>query len=227
MGHAVKNHRHRVWVYQNNVYAAIQDYMAELYPAVCGVVGEDFFKQMVQCYLQESAPNSGNIHRYGESFHSIINRFEGLDVLLYLHDLMRFEWAMHAAYFADTGDVLATDSVDQERLLSIPIQLNKSVCLIESKYPLHEIHRQSLPDYADKVAVNLAQGGENVLVYKQDEHVKTCEVSSSTVMLLNAIDSSDNLLDAIQETSEQTQAEDLSNALALIFEAELLNQSKS
>ena len=95
-----KEHQHRVWIYQNNVFGAIQEYLQEVYPATQGVVGEDFFKQMAQKFIQQTPPDEGNIHLYGKELTSILKEFVELKKMPYLLPLIELEWAVHTSTLA-------------------------------------------------------------------------------------------------------------------------------
>ncbi len=215
-------HKHRVWIYQNNIFGAVQDYMSEVYPASKGVVGEDFFKQMVHVFLQKSAPEHGNIHLYGDRFVHLCETLEGLDGLPYLADLMTYEWALHSSYFAKASDVLDPASFPQEDLLSADVGFNDSVHLVSSEFPVFEIQRQSVPTYQGEVAIDLGQSQDNILVFKRNHLVVNEVVGASQMEFLKEIGKKGNLLQAIEQVQGSISADTLSATLSLVFEARLL-----
>jgi len=218
------NHQHRVSVYQNNIFAAIQDYFNEIYPAARGVVGEAFFKQMVQRYLQSQPPSEGNIYLYGADFYAVVETFDGLKQLEYLADVIRYEWALHCAYFAVVSNVLDPNSVSQDELLSVSVTLNKSAQLICSPYPVYEIQRQSLPDFQQEVSIDLGQSQDNILVYKIDHEVRTMLLTKDQTKFIVTLQDSANLLQAIEALQGSLSPDDLSSSLALVFECQLICQ---
>ena len=225
---ASKPHQPRIGVYQNNVFAALLEYLSEVYPATQGVLGAGFFKQLAHHAIQTNPPSEGNIHLYGQQFADKLNdfasleRFNSLNNLPYLHDLMRFEWALHSAYFSHTSNSINAQSLEQDALLVLPIAYNDSVSLIQSQYPIYEIHRQSLPDYSDPVAIRLDQSQDHLLVYKHQQSIHSLILSPQSFALLQKIAESDNLLQAIQTQQDATPAETLSSTLALVLDAQLL-----
>lgn len=218
---------HRFWIYQNNVFAALQDYLAEVFPATKGVVGEDFFKQMAQVYIQKSPPLEGNIHSYGIGFAEICDHFEGLSSLVYLGDLIRYEWALHAAYYAEQLPPLDVGGMEQEELLVTPIELTENLHLIDSEYPLMAIHQQSLPDYDGEVGLSLDQSQDKILVCRPQFMVETRSLSQDQFTFIQEIQISENLLQAIEALQGSISAEDLSAALGLIFELSLLRSESA
>lgn len=219
---AVTNHQSRLWVYQNNVFAAIKDYLQEVFPATCGVVGEDFFRQLSQVFVQKYPPNAGNVYLYGSLFARVIEEFDALAEMHYLHNLIEYEWALNTAYFADMSACIDPADYEQDVLLSMPIMLNPSAHLIRSRYPIYEIHRQSLPEFTDEVAIDLGQSQDSLLVYKQHFEVKTRVLSQEEASFLTILQNSDSLLQAIEALGGSISPESLSAALAMVFELGLL-----
>lgn len=219
---AIDEHQHRIWIYQNNVFAACQDYLSEVYPATVGVVGADFFKQMAQKFIQDTPPSDGNIHLYGDKLHRQIKTFKALRKMPYLLPLMKFEWALHTAYYSKVSDVLDQNEIAQDVLLTMPVEFNSSVEFIKTKYPVFEIHRQSLPDYDGEIAIDLTQGGETLLVYKRDYAVNHRVLGKDELRFFNEIKKSSNLMQAIESLTGSIEMQALSSALVFIFENKLL-----
>jgi uncharacterized protein (UPF0276 family) len=222
---ASPEHQHRIWIYQNNVFGAVQDYLEEVYPATRGVVGADFFKQMAQVFIQNSPPATGNIHLYGEGMSTLCDSFEGLKGLPYLFDLMRYEWALHKSYFSVASDALDPSAMPQEELLVSSVTYNDSVSLICSEYPIYEIQRQSLPTFQGLVSIDLNQSRDNLLVYKLGHKVQCQAIDEKQAEFLNALDENQNLLQAIEGLQGSIAEEVLSKTLSLVFETQVLKRS--
>lgn len=215
-------HQHRLWIYQNNVFGAAKEYLEQVFPATRGVVGADFFKQMAQIFIQNSPPATGNIHLFGDKFSEVLDSFAGLGDLVYLSDLVEYEWALHTAYYSVVSNAIDPSSLSQEQLLVADIEFNDSVTLLDSNFPIFEIHRQSLPDYADAVSIDLAQSQDALVVYKLGHDVQTKQLESAQMRVLKEIGSSENILQAIEALQGSTIEDTLSATLALVFEAQLL-----
>lgn len=219
---AVKKHSHRGWIYQNNVFASVQDYLSEVFPATKGVVGEGFFKQTAQLFIQQYPPSQGNIYEYGAQFSEFCAGVDGLESLIYLLDLTRHEWNLHAAYFSVVSNALDPASVPQEELLTADVEFNDSMTMLSSEYPVYEIHRQSLPGYEGDVGVNINQSQDDILVYKNAHVVESLLISSEQMAFMQEIQKKRNLLQAIDALQGSIDADTLSATLSLVFEAKLI-----
>lgn len=223
---AINNHQNRISIYQNNVFAAIHDYLADVFPATQGVVGADFFKQLTTKFIQQKPPSNGNIHLYGEAMIAYVGTMPNLRALPYLADLLQYEWALHHAYFSDlvqhAGQTLNPHETAQDALLTSEVIFNPSVMIVDSSYPISEIHRQSLPSYKESVEIDLAQSQDALLVYKQDYQVHTKQLNNDENTFLQQVSECSNLLQAIEATQESVLPEVLSSTLAFIFDTNLL-----
>lgn len=219
---AIDAHKQRLWVYQNNLFAATREYLEEVYPAVLGVVGDGFFKQMAQVFVQNKPPSEGNISLFGQDFNSAIAAFDALQEMPYLVDLMNYEWALHKAYFASLANCIDPSAIEQSELLSMPICFNPSVAIIHSKSPIYEIHRQSLPGYTAAVAIELNQSQDSLIVYKQEHSVVSRLLNEDEAIFMDVLSKSENILQSIEQLHGSITEQSLSNNLALLFELKLL-----
>ncbi len=224
-GMAQEGFQNRIWVYQNNVFGALRDYLQNVFPATQGVVGEEFFKGMVRLFVQKHPPGTGNIHYYGYELEEFVREFEPLQGLPYVGDLVAFEWAQHKAYYSDTElvfDINSLSEQEQQQLLLKPLTINGSVTIVQTDYPIAEIHRQSLPDYTGEVNISLDQGGDNFLIYKTQGMVDIDTINQSICQLMGEIKKTDTLLQAIEGLAGSISAEQQSQALAYILQKQLL-----
>ena len=220
----VEHQRHRISVYQNNYFGAMQDYLAQVFPAAKGVLGDEFFKQTMRSLVQRFPPHLGDINRYGYQLIDFLPEVESLESLPYLIDLLRYEWALHDVYYASIDGALDPSNLSQEALLEVPVKFNESVHLIKSEFPIYEIHRQSLPDYTGEVSISLEESQDNLMVFKQDVSVQTVVLSQALKSTLEQIKKDQNLLQAITELSGSMNIDpnELSGCLSFILENRLL-----
>ena len=226
LAQAIEPHQHRIQIYQNNVFAAISDYLLEVYPAVAGVVGEDFFKQMAHALVRSQPPDEGNIHVYGQQFAAVLAEFDALSEMPYLSDLIDYEWALHHAYFCTPVDGIEHSQIDQQQLLTMPVTFNRGVRVLNSDFPIYEIHRQSLPAYTGNVAIDLGQSQDSLLVYRQNFAVMTRKLTTEEAVFLDKLDNSKNMMQAIEGLHGSLSEQILADSLAMVFELGLLSASK-
>ena len=217
-----QKHQQRISVYQNNVFGALKEYLAEVYPATKGVLGQRFFEQLVLRAVQKTPPSVGDVHRYGEELIAAIGDFDSLKELPYLKELMQLEWVLHGLYFRSPTEIVDWSEIPQDKLMEMKVRPSTGYVILSSTFPLYEIWRQSLPNYHEPVAINLADGPDTLLLSKDDQGVHCQKITSEIERLLVQIDEDENLLQAIESLSGSIGPEQLSSALAFIFEASLI-----
>lgn len=123
-------------VYRNNVTVGLVNAMADTFPAVKRLVGEQFFNAMAQIYVQAEPPSSPLLFQYGETFPDFLERFEPARKLVYLPDVARLERAWLDAYHA--ADALP---LDPTRLAAIGPEDLAGVCFVA--HPASRVLRSS------------------------------------------------------------------------------------
>lgn len=90
----------RFAVYRNNVVVSLVDALADSYPVVQALVGEDFFRAMAAVFVRQSPPRSPVLAWYGDAFAEFVGTFPSAAGLPYLADVARLEWLRVVAYHA-------------------------------------------------------------------------------------------------------------------------------
>jgi hypothetical protein len=90
----------RFAVYRNNVVVSLIDALADTYPVVRQLVGEEFFRAMARVYALAHPPTSPVMAHYGEGFAEFIAGFPPAAALPYLADMARLETLYVQVYHA-------------------------------------------------------------------------------------------------------------------------------
>ncbi|MBO1540349.1 DNA-binding domain-containing protein [Pseudomonas sp. OA65] len=143
----------RFAVYRNNVLGSLINALADNYPVVVQLVGEEFFRAMAGVYVQSTAPRSPVMNDYGEDFAEFIERFEPAASVPYLADVARLErlhvQAWHAADAKPMTEerIVATLS-SPTRVGHLKIGLHPSLRLLQSPFAVVTIwsaHQHQTP----------------------------------------------------------------------------------
>lgn len=129
-------------VYRNNVTVSLINAVADIYPAVQKIVGEEYFRAMVREYVRAHPPKSPLLFLYAQNFGNFIDAFEPAKKLPYLGDVARIERAWLTAYHA--ADLAPLDPaqlglVAPQRLAEICFETHPASFIISSDYPVHDI----------------------------------------------------------------------------------------
>jgi hypothetical protein len=83
----------RFAVYRNNVFASLIDALADTYPVMLALVGNEFFRAMAKVFVQTNPPRSRVLACYGSGFADFVEDFYPARSLPYLADVARLEIA--------------------------------------------------------------------------------------------------------------------------------------
>jgi NADH dehydrogenase len=146
----------RFAVYRNNVVAGLIDALAQRFPVVCDLVGDEFFRAMAHVYATARPPASPLMMLYGETFPAFIDEFLPAATLPYLGDIARLELARgrayHAADAAPAGAQIFA-GLGGERLGRLRVKLHPSAFIVASSHPIVSIWQvNNDPDHAGPIA---------------------------------------------------------------------------
>ncbi|MBI4997931.1 MAG: putative DNA-binding domain-containing protein [Rhodocyclales bacterium] len=90
----------RFAVYRNNVVVSLIDALADTYPVVQQLVGEEFFRAMARLFALARPPDSPVMAHYGAGFAEFVAGFPPAAALPYLADVARLEYLYVQVYHA-------------------------------------------------------------------------------------------------------------------------------
>ena len=164
----------RFAVYRNNVVVGLTEALKDAFPAVCRIVGDEFFRAMARLHVLSEPPASPILLDYGAQFPDFIARFEPAATLPYLADVARIERAWTEAYHArEAAPLKASDfaAIDPDRLAEIHLALHPSLRVVRSRLPVLTIWRMNVGDGVPG-PVDLDSGGEDALIVRPDAEVE-------------------------------------------------------
>lgn len=157
--------------YANNILFNRVDALAEAFPVVKQLVGDEFFNAMALAAAKAQPSQSGNLNLYGAGFAAFVADFPPAQSLPYLADAARVDWLGHCAYYAVDHapfDPARLATLDADAQSALCFELGPAVGLMTSAWPVASLWRahqpEDSPDYNDFPSPD--QGGERVLVWR-------------------------------------------------------------
>ena len=132
----------RLALYRGNVSAAWQKALANAYPVVRALVGDEFFGGLARAYGRAHPSTSGDLNRFGARFGEFIDAFEHTRALPYLGDVAALEWIVHVAHYAADPVALTRErigSLPPEELLMARFALHPACAWLPSQFPVASI----------------------------------------------------------------------------------------
>lgn len=215
----------RFAVYRNNVMVSLIDGLADTYPVVQELVGEEFFRAMAKVFVQSNPPSSRIMAHYGQGFADFLESFPPAASVPYLADVTRLEMARVQAYHsADVSSiepsVVHAALAVPELLHSLRLRLHPSVCVIQSEFAVFSLwaaHQGAL----SITSVNPEQT-QSALVFRSGLDVSTLEIAAGAGLFVSALGAGETLLDASETATSTDSKFDLIHALTMLLRLQLI-----
>jgi hypothetical protein len=209
----------RFAVYRNNVVVGLMDALAAAFPAVCRIVGEEFFRVMARAYVLSEPPASPILLDYGVGFAPFIAHFDHAGSLPYLPDVARIERAWTEAYHAPEAAALKPEAfaaIANHRVAEIRLDFHPSLRVVRSPFPALAIWRMNVGDGV-LGPVDLESGGEDALVVRPGAEVEVRSMPLGGAEFVTALANGQSLADAAKSAMRASASFDLSANLAALI----------
>lgn len=220
----------RMTIYRNNVINSLSEAIADLYPIVKRIIGDDCFRAAATDYVRQCPPSESALVYYGKSFVDFIGRFQACKALLYLADVAELEWCYQLAFHAEDSPVLnpvRLAEIEERYLGEIKFVLQASVTLFSSPWPIDAIWEENLKQEVGIVDLSVSNG-VHLLVYRLGLQVKVIALEANVYQFLQQLAKGKSIRQAWESVLEhsrtiQTQAssilteQDLSGMLGYLL----------
>lgn len=209
----------RLRIYRNNSRAMFEGALERTYPVLRRRVGEDYFRQLAHGYRERHPSRSGDLHWVGRDFPAYVSETLGDSEYAWLAELAALEWvcecALVATYRAPLG-IEALTGLDPDALGDARLKLQDSLHCVASSFPVLDVWRANQPEAAGE-AVDLALGGQCVLVSCGDEGLELREVPPPVLEFVRLLQQGVTLGEAVDGSA--LAPDELPRALGTLFEA--------
>ncbi len=129
----------RFSVYRNNVVVSLMEAMAETFPSIKTIVGEENFATLTRLFITTHPPTSPMMQAYGEEFPQFIKSFAPLKNYPFLTDVAQVEISWIDAYHAADApplDGALLGEIEPDKLMDIRFDIHPATRLVTSSYDL-------------------------------------------------------------------------------------------
>ncbi|MDE1948309.1 MAG: putative DNA-binding domain-containing protein [Burkholderiales bacterium] len=206
----------RFAVHRNNVVGSLIDALADNFPVVQQLVGEEFFRAMAGLYVRRAPPESPVLAFYGAGFPSFIAEFDPARGLPYLADMARLEAARVQAYHAADAEQASADSValalaSGERIGELRLECHPSLRTLSSAWSVVSLWAAHQGAEFEALEVDRP---ECALVVRLDLEVLVLPAPAATDVFVAALGQARSLGDAAGAAGADF---DLAGALSLLL----------
>lgn len=215
----------RIDIYRNNLREGFSKALAIGFPVIEKLVGAEYFRQLALDFLNAHPSRAGNLHHIGAPFPAFLRERFVETEYPYLADVAALEWACEAALVARDGAPISADDlreIDPARYESLRFDLHPACALVQSAFPIVSIWRANQPDAAADELINLAQGGDNVLVARATRGIELHQLPAADFAALQAFAAGLTLGEALEAGQSADPSFDLGAALRRFLSLNIL-----
>ena len=165
----------RLDIYRNNIVHALIRSLEGLYPSLCKLMGEGFFKRIAGDYARTHLPSHGRLVEYGLGFPDFIDGYEPAARFPWFSDVARLELAWHRAYIAPEAPILelqALVEVPPAQMDQIQLAVHPSCQWLASRYPVSSVWRIGLSGVEPDAPIEVEGGREWLMVIRPQTEVE-------------------------------------------------------
>jgi hypothetical protein len=210
-------------VYRNNVVVSLMDAMEVAFPVINKLIGAQKFRNISAVYVRKFPPETPMLMFYGTAFPAFLEGFEALTHLPYLADVARLELARRSAYHgSDTTPVIPEtfSQIAPDRLMESRLTFAPTLRIVESLFPIVAIWEASTVEGAPKPEP-LAQ---TALITRRNFDVEMRVISTGQSVFLNLLMGGSTLDQAFETALTRDVNFELSEAIGLMFQCELITK---
>lgn len=173
-------------VYRNTIAKGCVDALADNFPTVLSMVGEDWFRAAAALFAREAPPVSAALLEYGEAFPAWLERFPPAQDLPYLAGIAHLDRLWIETLFAPEAPILSAQALAAlapEVLAEAPLSLHPSVRFAAFDAGLPSLWRAAREGRED---LSLAETPETLLLVRRDDAVAHRVVGAAETAFLRA-----------------------------------------
>ncbi|MCG7984942.1 MAG: putative DNA-binding domain-containing protein [Candidatus Thiodiazotropha lotti] len=196
--------RQRFQVYRNNFIVLNGDALADMFPVVKRLVGDEAFRMLATAYVRQHPPRDRTLLLYGDLFGDFLQTIPELSELPYLSDVAGLEFAWTAAYHAADALPLQPDqlqNLSEEAFVKLQLRVHPSLQLLASDFPIHRIWSVNQSDDQDEL-ISLDEGACRLIVVRPGNEVQVRVVSEGEFEFVKQLMASATIGEAFEATNQ-------------------------
>ncbi len=203
-------------IYRNNVAHSLREAMAEGFPTVKQLLGEEFFNGLAVRFLRENLPQRRVLADYGHGFAEFLGSLDELGDFPWLADVARIEMARREVFHAADDDPLRPEDLQNfsdEDLTANKFSLRASLVILSLDWPADTIwqahQNQSIDEgleiMPEEIYLAVRRDGDEVIIER---------ISAAWRAFLARLEQGENLGQTVHAILANHENFDLASALS-------------
>lgn len=211
---AIRQSGDRFNVYRNTFRTSVAGALADVFPVVGQLVGDEYFAALAQAFVLDHPPETPVLADYGGDFASFIAAFEPLKAMPYIADVARLEWARTRAFYSP--DAPATDigsEIDLIAAMQLSFHMPEGASLLSSLFPVGSLWQAH---QVEPVVPVDDWRAETVAVWRNTGDVQTHVLSGTEHLILSHLLTGDIIGSIFGRATDQNEATDFLQSFAAL-----------
>lgn len=210
-------------VYKNNVHSRLVEALADTFPAVVRLVGDEFFRFAAREFASAHPPRRPTLVGYGVHFPGFLRDFEPAAAVPYLPDVAELEYLYLSAYHA--AEAVPLSRAEFSVLLRAPdersrLALHPSARLMTSPHPVSRIWEINVRSEPIDGKVRIAGEREHLLIIRPRASVEVRRVSAAAWRALAVLGQGEGYAAAVHAALSESPRCDIDRELASLAAGE-------
>lgn len=210
-------------VYKNNVHSRLSEALAETFPAVLRLVGEEFFRFAAREFASAHPPRLPTLLGYGLHFPGFLRDFEPAAAVPYLPDVAELEYLYLSAYHA--AEAVPFSVTEFRAVIRTPhhrsrLTLHPSARLMTSPHPVSRIWEINVRAEPIEGRVEIAGEREHLLIIRPHARVEVRRVSAAAWRALSTLAHGEGYAAAVRASLDESPGCDIDKELASLAAGE-------
>lgn len=179
----------RFRLFRNNYYHGLGQQLAEAYPAVRGLTGDDFFFVIARLYLQAHPPKSRSLALFGSEFPVFLEEFPPAAAMACLPDVARLERFWLEALHSTDAEPLDPASLSGlgETLVVVRFIAHPATRILVSDSPIVDIWRSHINASKPQAKTGCESRQQTALVTRPGMSVEVRPLSPAQTIFATAL----------------------------------------
>ena len=211
----------RLSIYKNNFYFSLIEVLADTFPTVKKILGDEFFKATCQNYLQQTPPTSPIVLESGEQFPAFLKNFKPISHIEYLADVAMFDWYRQCSYHSPFETALNQEDFQKfnpNHLVFSKVTPVDSAFILSSNYAVYSIWELNQAPESQKQQVD-SNDKESVLIIQDDGDIQVYLLDENLYEFLNLLTQENTIANALEHVMSSEPEFNASAAIAFIIQS--------
>lgn len=224
----------RLWVYHNNTYQTLADYLENIFPATKNYLEPPLFRKTAYIYIKHNPLKTAILAFYGSQFSVFLGKQlekkKCTELLAsFAEELATFEWLNWQAFNKSNQqpiNISMLKMIEKNKLPDLRVKISHSLYLFTSSYPIYD-YWLSCKDAENVPKKTLFHKNisQNILLFVKDKKLQHKQISKTQKYFIQQLIKGLTLSAAFESLAKLDEPFDLQDTLTMLFEENVITSA--